>query len=117
MRTHFAAHVLATYRKAPTVELDGEQVKLVVKAPRKKRAEGAAYMPAGREAEEGGIYADDAAFVAVLEDIWEHNEYQCGKLLCRLSGARQFAEGEHTFWRHPSRPLPTTELPTRYEPN
>jgi hypothetical protein len=27
------------------------------------------------------MYADDAVFVAVLEDIWEHNEYQCGKLL------------------------------------
>jgi hypothetical protein len=27
-------------------------------------------MPTWREADEGGMYADDAAFVAVLEDIW-----------------------------------------------
>jgi hypothetical protein len=72
MNRDYLAHVLSSYGKSQTVELDGKPVRLVAKVPRKKRGEG----------KRGGRPRKyDEAFVAVLADIWGHNEYQCGKLL------------------------------------
>jgi hypothetical protein len=72
MNRDYLAHVLSIYVKERVVDIDGKPVKLVAAAPRKKRDKG----------KRGGRPTKyDAAFVVVLADIWEHNEYQCGKLL------------------------------------